>query len=138
MNGIRIVRDIESAVRERESRTGDSQKHNPSSGVEYINAWRAKLREILSILGVRRFELTTIPRFDLQLFQGDLGQGSALGPSTDQEHVQRSTNSEMDSAPALVMVRHGFVTCAPRSLLTICSTQPMSVSSICKHPEFPN
>ena len=76
----------------------------------------------------------------LQAFKGvsleDLGQGSALGPSTDQEHVQRSANSEMDSAPALVIVRHGFVTCAPRSLLTLCSTQPMLVSSICKHPEF--
>ena len=71
--------------------------------------------------------------------QGGLGHGSALEPSTDQEHAQKLADSELDPTLALAIVCHGFVICTPRSLLTrIYLTQPMSVSSLGKYPESPS
>lgn len=118
-SGIRTVRAIESAVRERVSCAGDSRENNSSSGEEYITAWRAKLCEISSMLYLRLFELTATKPAVPQPSHGDLRQVSALGPGTHQEHVQRYAGSEPVSTPAFVIVRHGFIAGAGHSLLII-------------------
>jgi len=95
---IRIVRHIESAVRERTNSTHDSREYHPWFTNECVTTWRAELLEILSVFDVRSCQLT-IPTSS-QPPQGHLAQGGA----SKLKHVQRSVNTG-PSVPASVMVR---------------------------------
>lgn len=98
---IRIVRDIESEVRERASCARHLQEHHPGSTEECISAWRAELWEILRVYDIRRRQFT-IPTIS-QLLQGDPRRGGALEIRKIEQHLQGSVDTE-PSAPALMMV----------------------------------
>jgi len=115
----RILRNIESAVRERAKFARDSKGDYPGPTNECIVFWRTEILERLGALDVCGFQLT-MPS-DSQLPQEDLEQGGAL----EIGEMNRQTQWPIDvepSAPASVTVRCRLVASAPYSLLTIYST----------------
>lgn len=60
---IRIMRNIESMVSERQNGGHDFWEHHPDSTEELLAAWRRELREMLRTLDVRDYQLTMIPNF---------------------------------------------------------------------------
>ena len=58
--GLRILTNIEPAVRERADCSTDAQEHLYMSSEECVNAWQKDLGEILSFFEVRRRRITAI------------------------------------------------------------------------------
>ena len=114
---IRIVRHIESAVRERANCAQDSREHHPGSINEGPVAWQTEVFERLRTLDARGFQ-PAVPT-PSELPQGDLGQGGILEVSPIKQHVQGSVDAKL-LAP-LSEVCCYFVISASYSLLNICS-----------------
>ena len=98
-NDTRSIRHVESMVRERANCGRNLWGSHPGSTEEYLIALRAEIWEILRVVDVHGFQLTT-PLLSEPL-QRDLGWGSAL-QAYGAEHVRRSVGPE---PRASVMVR---------------------------------
>ena len=107
---IRIVRDIESGVRERASCARDLREYHPGSTEECLIAWRKEVLEILRAFDVRGPQVA-ISRFPKSP-QGNLGPGGVLEVGDIEEHVRESVGAE-PPVPASDMVHYGFAT-SPR------------------------
>ena len=114
----RIVRDVESMVRERANCPRDLRGDLPTPAEERINVWLEDLREILRILVVGRSQLTVAtPQLPSE---GPLGEPErALVPG--HSVVLESMRDLIDSGPgpASVMASCRFVVSAPDPSLTV-------------------
>ena len=117
---IRIVRHIESVVSERTNCGRDLPGGHPGSTDEYLISLRAEMWDILRVLDVRGFQLTTPPVSEL--LQRDLGLGA--------EHVQRSVGPEPRDS---VMVRDRLS--LPRNPLLIICPPPFDADYVTVIPQ---
>ena len=98
---IRIMRDIESIVRQRRGRAHSLLENHPISTEERLIAWRAELPGILRILNVRDCKFTA-PTISKQP-QGEVMPGDAPAVSKIRQRVQRSANAETPTSVLMVV-----------------------------------
>ena len=91
-NEVRIMRDIESMIRQCRNSAHKLRENHPSFTKERLIAWRVELSEILRTFDVRdcKFTLPTVS----ERSQGEVGLGGASAVSKNQQQVQRSTDTE--------------------------------------------